>query len=1633
DFPDGHVLEGSVISGNQLGGINSNSYLQCDGCRLFNNTYDILVNETSAFSHTVNLTSTIFDNPLGNLQNYTNISLNDSYTGPLLYTLGWSANESALPGATESFEQKFVNITNLSGSASIDSIIWHWTDAEAASYIEDRLGLWKYNASGWAMLNNSPDTGANELSLSNVGPFSTFAILQNNGCPAPIASPGTYVLPGNVQGAPNFVSAGKTACILISTSDVVFDCNGSSITNNGTAGTTYGVRADGGVENITLRNCPGISQYTNGVSFVDVNDSFLINNTAHSNYNNGFWLTTAGNGGSQRNVVENNTAYNNSDQGMYVLANNNNFTNNTAYDNNFGFYLLQTNAYENLLVENTARDNTFDGFRVSRSLGNTLVNNTAENNGNHGFIILTGSNGTGLFNNTARNNNRSGFSLLSSEDFLVYNNTARNNTLHGFWTDDGILYELDNNTAFNNTLHGFYLVNTNQSNLTGNLAFDNDVAGIYLSGSSNCTLENNTADDNGDDGVRLESSDDNDMLENTLRFNALAGFSANDSENLYLFDNVAYNNSDNGFTFTDSQHCELRNNLAFYNDRIGFDFWDGSAGETLTTNTAYLNGWDGFVFDGNGFSNLSLNTAYLNDGYGFLFLDSDYNNLSDDTAYLNTRDGFSFNGCTGNFLYRGTAYLNGGNGLSGTNNTGFLIMMDATAYLNNGSGVYVDDSMYVANADSTAYLNALEGFEYEDSDEIVLIGNTAYRNNGSGYLLANTSNASVVSNTGHSNNISAFAAVAGSSECEFEDNVAYNDTGFLLWDTDNMLLKWNTAANSSDSEVQAVMPPGYLLDDSGFVLINTTLAELYNNTAYNYTGGVAPDPNSFGFALFDSDDNMLVDNTAYGCGDSGFGAQDSNHNDFLNLESYGNSQAGLKIKGTGPGLGEFNTIQDSEFYGNGNMSVYLEDADNNIILDNLAYDSGLGYVLTGSGFNNLTNNTAYNTTGFVLAFSGENRLESNTAANTSSSALGAYMPGLDDSGFALFFAFNNTLVDNEVYSYAGGPLACGFVFSITLNNTLEDNLAHDNAGPGFALMNLSANNTFTNNTVYENSNGFAVINDSSGNLFEDNTVRDHLGMGFGIVNSSDNMLLNNEVFENSRGVWAMDSNNTRMEGDHLYNNTVDFWAENAPGSGLPFQVDLDTVVFDSPEGNLTNFTNLSLYDVHEPQTGFLVSWAAEPAALPVNRISFEEKYINISRRGPAENVSLDNVVWHWTDAEAAAYNENYLQLFEYNGSWNLVNASPDAGANTLSLSNAENFSIFAILQYTPDDDDDEDDFDGDLTVHVTTSCEGNVVEVLDGGAVSNADVTVTNQDTLAVVATGTTNSSGEFFFDGCSFEARVYVNKGGYTSNTVFRDLINCEFCEIECIDDDECEDDEECVDYECVEIECECGYIEDHACIEYECGDAPGCPPCPEGQVCQNHTCFWECSSDGDCADSQYCDIGEGADGGICTNVTGLCGYPENHTWVQYECGDEEGCEDCPGGMLCMEHECVESALDCPEEMVLGEGGACTARTGGEPCEDCEYVITDPAGGDITGRTLEDGTIVLPLEMEGVHKVALVSDGEVVREVEVEALPRAPPVEEEKPTQEGLDLASLLWLLLILLIVIFLIVYWRRRKQGRK
>ncbi len=146
---------------------------------LYSNSIGLLYGDDLGFgNYLLNVSGLIFDSPAGVFQNFTNLSVNDTVPAFSEYSVHWASEATSPPGRA-SFGQKFVNISAVTGTVSIDSIAWSWADSELAGYDEARFELWGLDSS-WMKMNASLDASANTISMAGLVPASIYGIFQNN-------------------------------------------------------------------------------------------------------------------------------------------------------------------------------------------------------------------------------------------------------------------------------------------------------------------------------------------------------------------------------------------------------------------------------------------------------------------------------------------------------------------------------------------------------------------------------------------------------------------------------------------------------------------------------------------------------------------------------------------------------------------------------------------------------------------------------------------------------------------------------------------------------------------------------------------------------------------------------------------------------------------------------------------------------------------------------------------------------------------------------------------------------------------------------------------------------------------------------------------------------------------------------------------------------------------------------------------------------------------------------------------------------------------------------------------------------------------------------------------------------------
>lgn len=706
----GPTLIANVIHNNSFGDTIELSNLSSISYEhYFNNNQDLQLQMSSSDVPLIfNATNIIFDNPSGNFQNYTNISINDVIDPHSRYFFNWSSQPATLNLGDTSFNNKYLNFSSENESKLIDEITWYWSTAEESGYTPTDLRLKFYNGS-WQNLSSVPNTMTRTLTATNLNTSGAYSILQvtTPNCPI-ISSPGIYTMTNNFTGAPNDISeiqAGATTCLKFATSNIDFDCNGYSLTESGAAGLNWAFASNStGYSNITIRNCR-IENYDVGINFQTINNTLIYNNTIFNTVYTPISLNTVnfanisnnnitsspiavnraislGIGGSgESNIVQNNYvsgAY----SGIYMGSiNRSNITNNSL--NTFSQHGLELNSVNNLTISSnlvsSANNNAIQGTSIVDSL---------------------------IINNSFTSSSYSLYFSSSPSNDIITNNTFITSNSYGPRYDNGNNLDINHNTVLaNGGQIGIWLVSTTNSILDSNYLSEFNSYGLAIEGSTNINITNN-------------------QITNTFKTGYGIGIISG-STNAFVSNNTVINQN-NGFYITSHSGVYL-NNTANGSD-TGFNCNSGPTNVQILNSQAF-DGTYGFYSSGCSNLNLSSNTVYRVSQYGYYLTSSDNSNIKNSVAYNNSLYGFYIAQSTGTIVRNSLAYNNQYGffmfGTLGTDDSKQLI--NNTAYQNQ-YGAYFQYTTNDYATQNNLYNNTVTGLVFQDNRNLTIVGNEIYNN-----------------------------------------------------------------------------------------------------------------------------------------------------------------------------------------------------------------------------------------------------------------------------------------------------------------------------------------------------------------------------------------------------------------------------------------------------------------------------------------------------------------------------------------------------------------------------------------------------------------------------------------------------------------------------------------------------------------------------------------------------------------------------------------------------------------------------------------------------------------------------------------------------------------------------------------
>ena len=1602
------------------GGVN---YTTITNLLLYNNSVDDWYVYSADVNH-YNATNITFEGPGDGNLNSTSLNIYDD--SPVAsYNISWNAGPGSTPADRISFAQKFLRIQ---GSGTISSISFTWQPSDLNStYNENLFELWKYTSGSWGIspLNDTPDIANHVLSLYNIIPSSTYAIMQNNVTNCPIVNT-SFTMANNYTGAPNDASGlptGSNVCVKITASNLVFDCNGYSITNNGTSA-AIGIALKGSLTNVTVKDCPMVSGYSYGLYTYNSNSSTFRNLTISNSSYDGIGIDSSAN-----NVFANITIFNSSNDGIDVYGDSNNFTNNIVYGSKYYGIFVNSNLNRfagNSLFQNGV-DSGYSQLTLNSGSNNTLLSNTVFNNTNGaGIFVYT------KFNNVVNNtlyNDQYGMVFAYGANNSVYNNTACNNTVDGFYVSSPEANDtFVNNTGCSNLGNGFEFVGIlSDENFSNNIAWNNTNDGfhLYLT-SGNSTFFNDTAFSNHQEG-----------------------FYANTVSNHTFISDIAYNNTDSGFYLIYSTNLAFADAKSSSNAR-GIAIMDLVNATSFANTTLFNNSnYDLYLESAVSIRYNMTNTTFLNPSgtmTNHTTLDISDQLGSSQRYYLK----WSAEPAVPPFSSFAGKYVRMAS-LSGSPTIDTIVWRwDAsevtTQYNESGFDIYRYSSGWT---DMHAALNLT----------LHTLGLSNVIPSGVFGILNTTQQTIVVTPISPSNNAMGNNSVVTFNFSAQGPAIAYNCSIYL----DSSLNKTNTSVinATTTSFVIIGIPEG---QHNWAISCNDTYGDTNTGAVSNFTVDLhAPVVSSF----FPPNDVILGVNSS----NFTFSAIDSFSPNFSCSLLSGAS-------GNTPVPGRTNTSVLNDTYTNFTVQnipngkymwrVNCTDLAGNMgigPLRNITIDTIPPAIL----LNAPGNNTAFNLSAMDFNFTATDNLAS--AMNCSIFLDGILNQTNNNTLNGSLTNFNIPSIPDGQHNWS---ISCND--SINANSSGNRSFLVDTAPPIVKLYSPGNNALFNASTVDFN---FTASDDIAPTLACSLYIDSILNQtNLSMVSGSTFDFLVNGIPEGVHN-WQVRCNDSMNTGiSPTRNFTVDLHPPNVtsifPPDGAVLGVNYTNFTFVATDnfspnfsctllggvlGNLPVRTNTSVFN--NTVTNFSFSGAPDGKYMwrvnctdlggnmglgPLRNITIDTTPPTISLLSPLndDNLTSSSASFSFIPADNIAPTLS-CSLF-VNGS--LVSTNPSAGNGTTSsisatsltngphnwfinCSDGVNTGVSATWNFTvnisstkpPSNPPSEH---RPLSVSLSSTCDGDIATVTyNGRPVEGIHVLVDGSNGQNVYYTDT---DGKIGFSGCDGTVAITASGSGYDPKTLSgASLIACSSCQT--IKPPVCGANEILQSYACV---CASGY-------ESVSGNCLA--ECKSGETRINGVCTPQCvapgccKTDSACEDAYYCTNRDtGAATGSCQQVTG-CGLVSNHRITEtYACGDQAACPQCPQGSDCVEHTCVSRDIQ-GNGGFIGTSADISTTENGLRCSYCKVVVTSPNGAVSDMTTDQGGNLLIPLAIQGVYKATLLGrNGEPVKTIQLQALPKAvvPPL---TPPSTILDQVApyLLWLLILLLIILAIILYWRRRKEKKQ
>ncbi len=259
---------------------------------------------------------------------------------------------------------------------------------------------------------------------------------------------------------------------------------------------------------------------------------------------------------------------------------------------------------------------------------------------------------------------------------------------------------------------------------------------------------------------------------------------------------------------------------------------------------------------------------------------------------------------------------------------------------------------------------------------------------------------------------------------------------------------------------------------------------------------------------------------------------------YVNVSHFTIRDSGSSSNNSCIAINQGNAIITDNKITSGNIGITINNADSNIIYDNIIYsNSGNGIYLNHSDSNSITYNSITNNyNGIFIYNSSSNSIENNSAIKSNS---------------------QNGIFLNETSNL----------------NTIANNNISSNTKNGIFLNDHCNNNTMTSNDMYSNNNSGVRMENSSYNTIQSSRIKKNTNYGIMVAGSRNTIQSSHIVNNSEHGIFLFaDDYNTiynniirgnAKDGIHLYNSTNDTVYNNEIDSNSQYGAYLDYFTFNN--------------------------------------------------------------------------------------------------------------------------------------------------------------------------------------------------------------------------------------------------------------------------------------------------------------------------------------------------------------------------------------------------------------------------------------------------------------------------------------